>query len=210
VLNSVIFRGPQPYPSQKESLVGRSTRSSFCTLNARRVLHQAARSGLDPAQRRALRTRRHAREGPKNRARPAVECEHGFSAAITVVLADNRVGLGASPSTDRHRISAGRKRVPEEAVTGKRIRFTDAERALLARKAKAVGRKAPLELGTIVSPATLLWWHRHLVAEKWNFAERRSAGRPDIMRHISELIVRMAELIVRMAQDNPSWGYTRI
>jgi putative transposase len=88
-------------------------------------------------------------------------------------------------------------------LRGKRIRFTDAERALLARKAKAVGRKALRELGTIVSPDTLLRWHRRLVAPKWNFAERRSAGRPGIMRHISELIV-------RMAQDNPSWGYTRI
>jgi hypothetical protein len=69
-------------------------------------------------------------------------------------------------------------------LRGKRIRFTDAERALLARKAKAVGRKALLELGTIVSPDTLLRWHRRLVAQKWNFAERRSAGRPGIMRHI--------------------------
>ena len=48
----------------------------------------------------------------------------------------------------------------------KRIRFTDAERALLARKAKAVGRKALLKLDTIVTPDTLLRWHRRLVAEK--------------------------------------------
>ncbi len=39
-----------------------------------------------------------------------------------------------------------------ERLKGRRLRFTDAERALLARKAKAVGRKALLELGTIVSP----------------------------------------------------------
>ncbi len=37
-------------------------------------------------------------------------------------------------------------RLLEERLRGKRIRFTDAERALLARKAKAVGRKALLEL----------------------------------------------------------------
>jgi putative transposase len=84
-------------------------------------------------------------------------------------------------------------------LRGRRIRFTDAERALLARKAKAVGRKALLKLDTIVSPDTLLRWHRRLVAQKWNFAERRRVGRPGIMRHISELIV-------RMAQDNPGWG----
>ena len=94
-------------------------------------------------------------------------------------------------------------RLLKERLRGKRIRFTDAERALLARKAKAVGRKALLELDTIVSPDTLLRWHRRLVAQKWNFVDRRSPGRPRIMRHISELIV-------RMAKENPTWGYTRI
>src|SRR5512141_1500327 len=83
-------------------------------------------------------------------------------------------------------------RLLKERLRGKRIRFTDVERALLARKAKAVGRKALLELDTIVSPDTLLRWHRRLIAQKWNFAQRRRAGRPGIMRHISDLIVRMA------------------
>jgi len=93
-------------------------------------------------------------------------------------------------------------RLLKDRLSGRRLRFTDAERALLARKAKAVGRKGLLELDS-VSPDTLLRWHRRLVAQRWNFAERRSAGRPGVMRHISELIV-------RMAQDNRSWGYTRI
>jgi putative transposase len=94
-------------------------------------------------------------------------------------------------------------RLLKERLRGKRIRFTDAERALLARKAKAVGRKALLKLDTIVSPYTLLRWHRRLMAQKWNFAHRRGPGRPGIMREISELIV-------RMALDNSGWGYTRI
>jgi hypothetical protein len=42
-------------------------------------------------------------------------------------------------------------RLLKERLRGKRIRFTDAERALLARKAKAVGRKALLELDTLLS-----------------------------------------------------------
>ena len=88
-------------------------------------------------------------------------------------------------------------------LRGKRIRFTEEERALLARKAKAVGRKALLELDTIVSPDTLMRWHRRLVAQKWDFSRRRRPGRPGIMREISQLIV-------RMAVDNPGWGYTRI
>jgi putative transposase len=87
-------------------------------------------------------------------------------------------------------------RMLKERLRGKRIRFTDAERTLLARKAKAVGRKALLELDTIVSPDTLMRWHRRLVAQKWDFSKRRGPGRPGIMREISQLIV-------RMAQDNP-------
>jgi putative transposase len=94
-------------------------------------------------------------------------------------------------------------RLLKDRLRGRCLRFTDAERALLARKAKAVGRKALFELDTIVSPDTLLRWHRRFVAQKWNFAERRGVGRPGIMRHISELIV-------RMAQENRGWGYTRI
>ena len=46
-------------------------------------------------------------------------------------------------------------RLLKERLRGKRIRFTDAERALLGRKAKAVGRKTLLDLETIVSPDTL-------------------------------------------------------
>ena len=94
-------------------------------------------------------------------------------------------------------------RLLKQKLGPKRIRFTDAERALLARKAKAVGRKALLKLDTVVSPDTLRRWHRQLVSRKWNFAHRRGPGRPGIMREISELIV-------RMAQDNSGWGYTRI
>ena len=94
-------------------------------------------------------------------------------------------------------------RMLKERLHGKRIRFTDEERALLARKAKAIGRKALLELDTMVSPDTLIRWHRRLVAEKWNFSTRRSPGRPGIMQEISRLII-------RMAQENPNWGYTRI
>src|SRR6516162_3427124 len=87
-------------------------------------------------------------------------------------------------------------RLLKEKLRGKRLRFTDAERALLARKAKAVGRRALWDLDTLVSPDTLLRWHRRLVAQKWNFAHRRGPGRPWIVREISQLIV-------RMAQENP-------
>jgi putative transposase len=86
---------------------------------------------------------------------------------------------------------------------GRRIVFTDAERRQLAEKAKTLGRKALHELGTIVTPETLLRWHRELVAWKWTFVERRSPGRPRIR---GELVA----LVVRMAKENRGWGYTRI
>ena len=59
------------------------------------------------------------------------------------------------------------------------------------------------ELNPIVSPATLLRWHREMVAEKWTFLERRRPGRPRTKIDIEQLVV-------RMATDNPDWGYTRI
>ena len=64
----------------------------------------------------------------------------------------------------------------KQRLRGKRIRFTDAERVLLAREAKLVGRKALLELGTIASPDTLMRWHRRLVAQKWNFTHPARSG----------------------------------
>jgi putative transposase len=93
--------------------------------------------------------------------------------------------------------------VLKERLGGYRIRFTDVERRRLARKAYALGRKALNELETLVTPDTLLRWHRQLVASKWNYTQRRGPGRPRIMKTIVDLILRMAE-------DNPSWGYTRI
>ena len=86
----------------------------------------------------------------------------------------------------------GKNRLWKGRLRGKRIRFIDAERALLARKAKALGRKALMELDTIVSADTLMRWHRRLVAKKWDDSSRRGPGRPGIMREISQLIVRMA------------------
>src|SRR5881227_960158 len=64
-------------------------------------------------------------------------------------------------------------RVLKERLGGGRIRFTDAERRRLARKAYALGRKVLNELETLVTPDTLLRWHRELVASKWNYSQQR-------------------------------------
>ena len=61
-------------------------------------------------------------------------------------------------------------------LCGKHIRFTDAERALLAKKAKAVGRKTLLQLDTVVSPDKWMRWHRRLLAVGWIYADRRGPG----------------------------------
>ena len=68
-------------------------------------------------------------------------------------------------------------RVLKERMAGRRLRFTDAERRRLARKAQALGRKVLNELETLVTPDTLLRWYRELVASKWNYSHRR--GRAD-------------------------------
>ncbi len=91
----------------------------------------------------------------------------------------------------------------KERLGGRRLRFTDAERRRLARKAQALGRKVLNELETLVTLDTLLRWYRELVASKWNYSHRRGPGRPRVMKTI-------VDLILRMALENPSWGYTRI
>jgi hypothetical protein len=82
----------------------------------------------------------------------------------------------------------------------RRLLFRDAERRTLATLAKEIGTKALRDLDPLVSPATLLRWHRDLVARKWTFLERRRPGRPRAKIDIEQLIV-------RMAHENPNWGY---
>ena len=74
-----------------------------------------------------------------------------------------------------------------ERLNGRSLRFTDKERALLARKAFGIPRKVLFDLGTIVTPDTLLRWHRQLIARKFDFSDRRKHGRPRTMRMITEL-----------------------
>ena len=59
-----------------------------------------------------------------------------------------------------------------ECQDKKRIMLSNDQRRLLAVKGKALGRKALSELTTIVTPDTILRWHRELVAQKWDYSDR--------------------------------------
>ena len=74
----------------------------------------------------------------------------------------------------------------------RRVLFSDAERRTLATLAKEIGTEALRALDPLVSPATLLRWHRDLVAKKRTFLERRLPGRPRTKVDLEQLVVRMA------------------
>ena len=93
-------------------------------------------------------------------------------------------------------------RVLKEQLKGRRLRLTDDQRRRLAAKGKRIGRLALNRVATIVTPDTIMRWHRRLIAAKWTYKIER-VGRPGLMMKIKSLIV-------RMATDNPSWGYCRI
>ena len=65
--------------------------------------------------------------------------------------------------------------VLREQLGGRRVRFNDNQRRRLAAKAKGLGRRLLAEVATIVTPETLLAWHRKLIAK--NMTEARSADR---------------------------------
>ena len=87
-------------------------------------------------------------------------------------------------------------------LVGRRLRLNDAQRRRLAVLGQRLGRHVLREVATLVTPDTILRWHRELIARKWTYVRRRP-GRPGVLAEIRRLVV-------RMATENPSWGYTRI
>jgi hypothetical protein len=90
-----------------------------------------------------------------------------------------------------------------EQLGTRRLRFTDDQRRRLASKAKLVGRRLLNDIANIVTPDTLLAWHRKLIANKYTGTAKRGPGRPRIIHEIESLVV-------RRAQENRDWGYRRI
>ena len=93
--------------------------------------------------------------------------------------------------------------VLREQLGGRRVRFNDNQRRRLAAKAKGLGRRLLAEVATIVTPETLLAWHRKLISKKYDGSAQRGPGRP-------KTAAALEALVVRMADENRDWGYRRI
>jgi putative transposase len=93
-------------------------------------------------------------------------------------------------------------RVLKAQLRHRRLRLTNNDRRRLAVFGQRLGRRVLAQVATIVTPDTILRWHRHLIARKWTFSQRRP-GRPSVLPEIRRLVL-------RMATENPQWGYTRI
>jgi putative transposase len=103
----------------------------------------------------------------------------------------------------RHEYLVTENRILRHQLKG-RLRLSDGERKALAEIGQKLGKKALEAVATIVTPDTILAWHRKLVAQKFDGSTQRKApGRPTIDQELEALIV-------RMAQENRSWGYDRI
>ena len=94
-------------------------------------------------------------------------------------------------------------RVLREQLGDRRLRFNDDQRRRLAAKAKGLGRKLLAEVATLVTPDTLLAWHRRLIAQKYDGSDNRGPGRPRTGGEVETLVV-------RLATENRAWGYRRI
>ena len=93
----------------------------------------------------------------------------------------------------RHQLAVLRRQVARPALN-------DDDRTLLGAVARALPRR--LRAGWLVTPDTLLRWHRRRVARHWTHPPRR-CGRPPTGDAIRRLVV-------DMAAENPTWGYRRI
>ena len=99
----------------------------------------------------------------------------------------------------RHQIT-----VLQRQLRGEKVRFTPADRALLAALLQPLPHQVLRRLRLLVRPETVLRWHRDLIAARHARISRpKRAGRPPTIRS-----VRM--LVLRLARENSSWGYRRI
>jgi putative transposase len=107
--------------------------------------------------------------------------------------------LGRPSSTKNIELLVLRDEVTVLRRTNPRPRLDWADRPVFAALIRGLPRA--LRCHRLVSPNTILRWHRRLVRKKWTYPKR--PGRPPI----NDVL---AALVVRMATENPNWGYKRI
>ena len=95
-------------------------------------------------------------------------------------------------------------RVLRQKLGKRRILLNDEQRRCLAIKGKVPGRRMLEPVAGIVTPETILRWHRELIARHWDYSDRRKkTGRPAVPKEI-------ADLVVKLAKEDSRRGYSRI
>ena len=96
-------------------------------------------------------------------------------------------------------------RILREKLGGKRVLLNDSQKRRLATAAVRIPRAMLREVGTLLSPDTLLRWHRWLIARKYDGSDRR--GKPGPAPTKQRMI---RDMVLRMSRENPDWGYGRM
>ena len=94
--------------------------------------------------------------------------------------------------------------VLQRHLDGRQVRFAPAERTFLAALLSPLPRKTMRRFQLLVSPDTVLRWHRDLLARR--HAQRSCPKRPGRPRTLASI----RRLVLRLAHENPGWGYRRI
>jgi hypothetical protein len=101
-------------------------------------------------------------------------------------------------------------RILREKIGKKRVLLSDDQRRRLAVKGKILGREVLEQLTSIVTPDTILRWHRELVVRHWDYSGRRNhVGRPPVSQEVVELVRGNTLPRLRGQAQGPWWSPTR-